>query len=85
MKTKKKRFNFESVLSGLSNLEECPLNRNIPVFVLVGGAIAFLKLFQVLWRHYNRRHEPAEEEASDTNNGSVEYPKQVVSFCFPFN
>lgn len=77
---KTKRFNFENVLSGISNLEECPLNRNIPVFVLVGGAIALLKLFQVLWRQYNRRREPAEEEATDTHNGSVEYPKQVVLF-----
>jgi hypothetical protein len=57
--------------SGISNLEECPLNRNIPVFVLVGGAIASLKLLQVLWKQYNRRREPAEEEATDTHNGSV--------------
>ncbi|CAF4433224.1 unnamed protein product [Rotaria socialis] len=56
---------------GISNLEECPLNRNIPVFVLVGGAIASLKLLQVLWKQYNRRRGPAEEEASDTRNGST--------------
>ncbi|CAF4617872.1 unnamed protein product [Rotaria sp. Silwood2] len=56
---------------GISNLEECPLNRNIPVFVLVGGALASLKLLQVLWKQYNRRREPAEEEATDTHNGSV--------------
>ena len=40
------------LLLGISNLEECPLDRNIPVFVLVGGAIALLKLFQVLWKQY---------------------------------
>ncbi|CAF3675775.1 unnamed protein product [Adineta steineri] len=56
---------------GISNLEECPLNRNIPVFVLVGGAIASLKLLQVLYKQYNRRRGPAEEEATDTNNGST--------------
>jgi hypothetical protein len=56
---------------GISNLEECPLNRNIPVFVLVGGAIASLKLLQVLWKQYSRRRRPAEEEATDTHNGSV--------------
>ena len=56
---------------GISNLEECPLNRNIPVFVLVGGAIAALKLLQVLWKQYNRRRGPAEEETTDTRNGSV--------------
>lgn len=56
---------------GISNLEECPLNRNIPVFVLVGGAIASLKLLQVLYKQYNRRRGPAEEEATDTHNGSV--------------
>ncbi|CAF4989423.1 unnamed protein product, partial [Rotaria sp. Silwood1] len=55
---------------GISNLEECPLNRNIPVFVLVGGAIASLKLLQVLWKQYNRHREPAEEETTDTHNGS---------------
>jgi hypothetical protein len=58
---------------GISNLEECPLDRNIPVFVLVGGAIASLKLLQVLWKQYNRHREPAEEEATDTHNGSVEF------------
>jgi len=59
-------------LIGISNLEECPLNRNIPVFVLVGGAIASLKLLQVLWKQYSRHREPSEEEATDTHNGSVE-------------
>ncbi|CAF0744949.1 unnamed protein product [Adineta ricciae] len=56
---------------GISNLEECPLDRNIPVFVLVGGAIASLKLLQVLWKQYNRRRGPGEEEATDTHNGSI--------------
>jgi len=27
----------------------------------------------VLWKQYNRRREPAEEEATDTHNGSVEF------------
>jgi hypothetical protein len=49
------------------------LNGNIPVFVLVGGAIASLKLLQVLWKQYSRRRGPAEEEATDTRNGSVEF------------
>ncbi len=40
--------------------------------MLVGGAIASLKLLQVLWKQYSRRREPAEEEATDTHNGSVE-------------
>ena len=57
--------------AGLSNLEECPLNRNLPVFVLVGGAIALLKLLQVLWKQYNRQRGPGDEEATDTQNGSV--------------
>ena len=56
---------------GISNLEECPLNRNIPVFVLVGGALGLLKLLQVLWKQYNRHSAPAEEEGNDTQNGSV--------------
>jgi hypothetical protein len=56
---------------GISNLEECPLNRNIPVFVLVGGALALLKLLQVLWKQYNRHSGPSEEETTDTQNGSV--------------
>ncbi|UJR14659.1 hypothetical protein I4U23_001652 [Adineta vaga] len=56
---------------GISNLEECPLDRNIPVFVLVGGAIASLKLLQVLWKQYSRRRGPGEEEATDTHNGSI--------------
>lgn len=43
------------------------------MYVLVGGAIATLKLLQVLWKQYNRRREPAEEEATDTRNGSVEF------------
>ena len=67
------KFYSVTIHSGISNLEECPLNRNIPVFVLVGGAIASLKLLQVLWKQYNRRREPAEEEATDTHNGSVEF------------
>ena len=41
------------------------------MFVLVGGAIALLKLLQILWRQYNRRQSPAEEENSDPRNGSV--------------
>ena len=60
-----------ALLTGISNLEECPLNRNIPVFVLVGGAIALLKLLQVLWKQYNRQRGPGDEEATDTRNGSV--------------
>jgi TRAP-type C4-dicarboxylate transport system permease small subunit len=62
-----------NIYLGISNLEECPLNRNIPVFVLVGGALALLKLLQVLWKQYNRHSEPSEEEeeANDTRNGSV--------------
>lgn len=72
---------------GISNLEECPLNRNIPVFVLVGGAIAGLKLLQVLWKQYNRRRGPAEEETTDTRNGSVRYlsaESQSHRFLFGF-
>lgn len=57
--------------SGISNLEECPLNRNIPVFVLVGGSLALLKLLQVLWKQYNRHSGPSEEETADPQNGSV--------------
>lgn len=65
-------FLFEiNIYSGISNLEECPLNRNIPVFVLVGGALAALKLLQVLWKQYNRHSAPSEEETADTQNGSV--------------
>jgi hypothetical protein len=60
-----------STMLGISNLEECPLNRNIPVFVLVGGAIALLKLLQVLWRQYNSRSGPSEEEGNDAQNDSV--------------
>ncbi|CAF3965210.1 unnamed protein product, partial [Rotaria sordida] len=56
---------------GISNLEECPLDRNIPVFVLVGGALALLKLLQVLWKQYNRHSGPSEEETTDTQNGST--------------
>ncbi|CAF4154361.1 unnamed protein product [Rotaria socialis] len=56
---------------GISNLEECPLDRNIPVFVLVGGALALLKLLQVLWKQYNRHSAPSEEETTDTQNGST--------------
>jgi hypothetical protein len=56
---------------GISNLEECPLNRNIPVFVLVGGALALLKLLQVLWKQHNHRSGPSEEETTDPQNGSV--------------
>ncbi|CAF1214274.1 unnamed protein product [Adineta ricciae] len=56
---------------GISNLEECPLNRNIPVFVLVGGALGLLKLLQVLWKQYNRHSAPTEEEGNDTQNGSA--------------
>lgn len=37
----------------------------------MGGAIASLKLLQVLWKQYNRRREPAEEETTDSQNGSV--------------
>jgi hypothetical protein len=63
--------------TGISNLEECPLNRNIPVFVLVGGAIALLKLLQVLWKQYNRQRGPGDEEATDTQNGSVRTPNEA--------
>ncbi|CAF1174767.1 unnamed protein product [Rotaria sp. Silwood1] len=56
---------------GISNLEECPLDRNIPVFVLVGGALALLKLLQVLWKQYYRHSSPSEEETNDTQNGST--------------
>jgi len=73
LQEKKSCFLFNNIFKGISNLEECPLNRNIPVFVLVGGAIASLKLLQVLWKQYNRRREPAEEETTDTHNGSVEF------------
>jgi hypothetical protein len=73
-------------LIGISNLEECPLNRNIPVFVLVGGAIASLKLLQVLWKQYSRHREPAEEEATDTHNGSVEkfIYLFLIKLCFVY-
>jgi hypothetical protein len=57
------------------------LNRNIPVFVLVGGAIASLKLLQVLWKQYNRRRGPAEEEATDTHSGSVEFILILIVLC----
>ncbi|CAM4764792.1 unnamed protein product [Rotaria magnacalcarata] len=53
------------------SVEECPLDRNIPVFVLVGGALALLKLLQVLWKQYNRHSSPSEEETTDTQNGST--------------
>ncbi|CAF2794908.1 unnamed protein product [Rotaria sp. Silwood2] len=56
---------------GISNLEECPLDRNIPVFVLVGGALALLKLLQVLWKQYNRHSSPSEEETTDAQSGST--------------
>ena len=62
-----------NIYLGISNLEECPLNRNIPVFVLVGGALALLKLLQVLWKRYNRHNGPSEEETTDTQNGSVKF------------
>jgi hypothetical protein len=61
-----------NVYLGISNIEECPLDRNIPVFVLVGGALALLKLLQVLWKQYNRHSGPSEEETTDTQSGSVE-------------
>ncbi|CAF1368900.1 unnamed protein product [Adineta steineri] len=56
---------------GISNLEECPLDRNIPVFVLVGGALGSLKLLQVLWKQYNRHNGPSEEEGTDAQSGST--------------
>ena len=68
------------IVLGISNLEECPLDRNIPVFVLVGGAIASLKLLQVLWKQYNRRRGPGEEEATDTHNGSVGYSNRNLAY-----
>ncbi len=80
-KTKDRSF-ILIFLKGISNLEECPLNRNIPIFVLVGGAIASLKLLQVLWKQYSRRREPAEEEATDTHNGSVE---KFIYFVYEFS
>lgn len=75
------------ILAGISNLEECPLDRNIPVFVLVGGAIALLKLLQVLWKQYNRQRGPGDEEATDTQNGSVGTAtgSKSISFTSPTN
>ncbi|CAF0953816.1 unnamed protein product [Didymodactylos carnosus] len=60
---------------GVSNLEECPLDPKIPVFVLVGGALALLKILQVMWSQYHhRRHRESvmdEEETPEGANGSA--------------
>ncbi|CAF0853853.1 unnamed protein product [Didymodactylos carnosus] len=71
---------------GVSNLEECPLDPKIPIFVLVGGALASLKILQVMWSQYHRRRNREgltdEEETSEGANGSVFMQRSISLILF---
>ncbi|XP_060552392.1 transmembrane protein 272-like isoform X2 [Ruditapes philippinarum] len=54
---------------GVKNLEDCPKEPRIPVYLLVGGCFGMIKLLSTLWRNIQiRRYEDMDTEFGDSDS-----------------
>ena len=80
--------------SGVKYLNECPIQPNLPVYLLVAGAIGLVRVLNLLWKQFRRRRRrklegvelDQEEEAEDSlyffKYSSLYIYVLLPKFCF---
>lgn len=64
---------MNDLIAGVKYLHECPVEPNIPIYLLVGGAFGLIKLLSMLWKQVrSRRYERLDDVYDpDADNGDL--------------
>jgi len=64
---------FEIYSIGVSHLDDCPRQTNLPIYLFVGGIVWTTKLLQNIWDKYRLEQKclTEEEPSTDPNDGHV--------------
>lgn len=68
---------FLTVLTGVKHLEDCPVQPNIPVYLLVGGCFGLLKVLSLLWRQVRSRRYRTMDDVIDDDDGRMQTGSSV--------
>ena len=75
-------FNFHS---GVKYLNDCPIEPNLPIYLLVIGSMGLVRILNLLWKQFRRRRlrklegiELDQEEESD--NGRLTFIFSIIYF-----
>lgn len=68
-----------SNFSGIQFLRDCPIEPNIPIYMVVGGTIGSVKMGQCLWDQLHTRHV----DSSSSDHSSI--AAKVASVRFTAN
>jgi hypothetical protein len=83
------------IVAGVKHLENCPIQPNIPVYLLVGGCFGLLKMLSLLWRQIRfRRYRKMgdvdttvaidDDDYDDDNNNGVIMSKSYMYMEYIF-
>jgi len=54
--------------TGVKHLDDCPVQPNIPVYLLVGGCFGLLKVLSLLWRQVRSRRSRTMDDVIDDDD-----------------
>lgn len=76
---------FLSWILGVKYLNDCPIQPNLPVYLLVAGAMGLVRVLNLLWKQFRRRRmrklEGVElDQEEETENGLYLGFYQIYNF-----
>nr|KAG5706288.1 hypothetical protein BaRGS_026070 [Batillaria attramentaria] len=65
------------ITMGVKYLDDCPLERRVPVFLLVGGCFGALKLLGMLWKNVQIRRYESMDEFYDSPDSELAFTSRT--------
>ena len=71
--TNSTKFRETWIIPGVKYLNDCPVQKKIPVYLLVGGCFGVLKVLGTIWRNIHSRRYDNMDTFYDSNDGDSVY------------
>ncbi|XP_076468363.1 transmembrane protein 272-like [Babylonia areolata] len=65
------------ITMGVKYLDDCPLQKRVPVYLLVGGSFLALKLVGMLWKNLQLRRYDSMDAFYDSPDGELAFPSRT--------
>jgi hypothetical protein len=78
----------KNLLLGVKYLNDCPVQPNLPVYLLVAGSMGLVRVLNLLWKQFRRRRmrklEGIElDQEEETDNGWLTFDRLFSLYVSP--